>query len=113
LVFPDQFGRLTGLKLNAEYFIEVVEASKKDNSTPCFEFKYNPFRYDVLGKMITFPDNLPLPKSMRLTPDLDTLREQPWISKEAVVMATVLPPDSEQPLSYAPRNILKKVLFER
>lgn len=25
LVFPDQYGRLNGLKLNAEYFLEVVE----------------------------------------------------------------------------------------
>jgi hypothetical protein len=32
VVFPDQFGRLTGLKINAEYFVEVVEKSKKDNS---------------------------------------------------------------------------------
>ena len=28
LVFPDQYGRLTGLKMNAEYFIEVIENSK-------------------------------------------------------------------------------------
>jgi hypothetical protein len=65
--------------LNAEYFIEVVEASKKDNSTPTFELKYNPFRFDVLGKQINFPDTLTLPKSIRLTPDLDTLKEQPWL----------------------------------
>jgi len=25
LVFPDQYGRLTGLKLNVEYFLECVE----------------------------------------------------------------------------------------
>ena len=25
LVFPDQFGRLNGIKLNAEYFLEQVE----------------------------------------------------------------------------------------
>lgn len=25
LVFPDQYGRLTGLKLNAEYFLDHVE----------------------------------------------------------------------------------------
>ena len=54
LVFPDQFGRLTGLKLNAEYFIDVVEKSQKENSTPYFEFKYNPFRYDILGTSINF-----------------------------------------------------------
>ena len=28
LVFPDQYGRLTGLKLNAEYFLEVLESSQ-------------------------------------------------------------------------------------
>lgn len=113
LVFPDQFGRLTGLKLNAEYFIETVEASKRNNSTPLFEFKYNPFRFDVLGKPIEFNDSIKLPKSIRLSPDLDTLREQTWLNKQAVVMANVHQPDSEEPIKYAPRNILRQVLSQR
>jgi len=75
LVFPDQFGRLTGLKLNAEHFIETVEASSRNNTTPTFEFKYNPFRFDVMGKMIDFKDSIKLPKSLKLSPDLGTLRE--------------------------------------
>jgi hypothetical protein len=53
-VFPDQFGRLTGLKLNAEYFIDTIE--ENGNNPSLFEFKYNPFRFDVLGKMIEFPE---------------------------------------------------------
>lgn len=80
-MFPDQFGRLTGLKLNAEYFLEVVESSKKKKQDPVFELNYNPFRYDILGKPITVPETLNMTKSLRLSPDLDTLREQPWLSK--------------------------------
>eukprot|EP00347_Sterkiella_histriomuscorum_P014936 403358939 len=113
LVFPDQFGRLTGLKLNAEYFIETIENSKRDNCTPFFEYKYNPFRFDVLGKPIDFKDTVQMPKSIRLTPDLDTMREQPWLQKQAVVMANVHQPDSDEIIRYAPRNMLKQVLEQR
>lgn len=51
LVFPDQYGRLNGLKLNAEYFLEMVgEGSGK----PLFEYRYNPFRFDSNGTLIDF-----------------------------------------------------------
>lgn len=30
LVFPDQYGRLNGLKINAEHFLEVMEKSQKE-----------------------------------------------------------------------------------
>ncbi len=101
LVFPDQYGRLTGLKLNAEYFIETVEAQ----SQAFFEIKQNPFRFDALGKKIETP--LTLPKTLLLTPDLATLREMSWQKKEALVMADVFHPETKEPLSYAPRHILK------
>lgn len=67
--------------MNAEYFIDTVEASLRENKTPCFEFKYNPFRFDVLGKPIDFKDSIKLPKSVKLSPDINTLREQPWLQK--------------------------------
>ena len=112
LVFPDQYGRLTGLKLNAEYFLEQM----KHQSTPVyFELKQNPFRFDSLGKAIDFfPDTVTLPKSLLLAPDIGTLREMSWQKKEAMVMAEVH--DPEEPkliLPYSPRQILKRAVAER
>jgi len=52
LVFPDQYGRLNGLKINAEHFLEVMENSQKEGKLGMFEYKYNPFRYDVEGTLI-------------------------------------------------------------
>jgi hypothetical protein len=90
LVFPDQYGRLNGLKLNAEYFLEVVEGKNKSGETPLFEYKYNPFRFDVNGTQIEFQSNeekseekansdkIELPKTLNLSPDLQTLKEMTW-----------------------------------
>ncbi|CDW80282.1 UNKNOWN [Stylonychia lemnae] len=115
VVFPDQFGRLTGLKLNAEYFADEVEKHQKQStsekeSLPFFEYKYNPFRFDVQGKPITFDDDVKLSKSIRLVPDLDTLREQPWLSKEAVVMADVYDIETDKKIKFAPRNLMKETI---
>jgi glutamine synthetase len=105
LVFPDQYGRLTGLKVNAEYFLERVEASE---SGAHFEIKQNPFRFDALGKKIEIPEDVAMPKSLLLTPDLSTLREMSWQKKEALVMADVLHPETKRLLPYAPRHILRQ-----
>jgi glutamine synthetase len=51
-----------------------------------------------------------MPKSVRLVPEIETLREQPWLSNEAVVMADVYHPDIDENLEYAPRHILKQTL---
>jgi len=104
LVFPDQYGRLTGLKVNAEYFLERVEASEAGAH---FEIKQNPFRFDALGKKIEIPEDVQMPKSLLLTPDLSTLREMSWQKKEALVMADVLHPETKRLLPYAPRHILR------
>ena len=104
---------MSGLKLNAEYFLEVMEASAKNpTKKPFFEFKYNPFRFDVLGKMMTFDQSFNIPKSVMLSPDMSTLREMAWLKNEAMVMADVHHPDTEEILPYSPRNILKETAKE-
>lgn len=108
VVYPDQYGRLTGLKLNAEYFLDQIEGAGRD----MFEVKQNPFRYDALGKAIDFPEGMKLPKSLLLKPELSTMRECSWQKREALVMADVHNPDEEGTpvLSYSPRHILKEVV---
>lgn len=82
MVFPDQYGRLTGLKLNAEYFLETVDQHEGTNGEGAFfEVKQNPFRFDALGKAIDFPEGegaIKLPKTLLLRPDLTTMREMSW-----------------------------------
>lgn len=46
LIFPDQYGRMHSLKLDADHFLENPEAA--------FEFNQNPFKNDIAGKAITF-----------------------------------------------------------
>ena len=106
VVFPDQYGRLTGLKLNAEYFLEVVSSSKQ----PFFEYKYNPFRFDILGKMVDF--DFPITKSVLLKPEMSTFREMCWLNNEALVFADVCHPDTGELLPYCPRNMLKQAEFK-
>lgn len=49
------------MKLNAEYFIEMVEETARINksgsssgSKPMFEYRHNPFRFDINGGLIDF-----------------------------------------------------------
>lgn len=77
-----------------------------------FEYKYNPFRYDVEGTLIETKDDensFTLPKSLMLSPDISTLKEMPWQKKEALVIADVHYPEDGKLLPYAPRNLLKHV----
>lgn len=111
LVFPDQYGRLAGIKINAEYFLETVDSSK--GSGAHFLYRHNPFRYDICGSEIDFGEDenaVKLPKSLLLKPDFSTIKEVPWQKKEALVLADVLDPKDETLISYAPRNLLKTVV---
>lgn len=74
-----------------------------------FEYKHNPFRFDILGKSIEFSDKVELPKNLLLRPDIATLKEIPWQKKEAIVMADVYHPETEELLQYAPRNLLRSL----
>jgi len=59
-----------------------------------------------------FDNDFVLPKSLRLVPELDTLKETPWQPNEAVVFADVYHPENEEHITYAPRNILKQTISQ-
>ena len=73
--------------MNAEHFIEVIESSNEGEH--CFEYKYNPFKKDIEGKTIDYPEDLKLSDTLFLRPDLTTLRDTPFIKNEAIVFADV------------------------
>ena len=101
VLFPDQFGRIHTLKVDAEYFIEENEM---------FTFNYNPFKYDISAKEIQNIE-VPMPDSLVLKPDHETLRIAPWLKNEAYVISDIYDPsDLTTPFEIAPRSILKKCL---
>jgi len=103
LVFPDQYGRLAGLKFNAEYFLEHLDSS----DSPFFEFGGNPFKFDISGTPIEFSEGLTLPDTLLLKPDMGTVREVPWQKKEAMIFADPYCAETKEPIPYAPRNALR------
>ena len=56
ILFPDQFGRMHSLQIDAEHFLEEMEKGEK---TSQFIFQQNPFKSDIAGKDINFDELLP------------------------------------------------------
>ena len=48
--------------------------------------------------------------SLLLKPDLSTLKDVPWLKKEALVIGDVLNASDSQMFKYSSRNILKDLL---
>lgn len=81
-----------------------------------FDYRHNPFMYDISGSEIDMGSEgeehaddikIKLPKTLKLRPDIPTMKEVPWQKKEAIVLADVIDPNSGEMIPYAPRNVLK------
>ena len=81
VAFPDQYGRLWGTQVHADHFIDSTEKGAH------FNFEGNPFASDVLGVSIEGLDHLG--KSLKLKPDITTLRMLNLQKGSAFVMADV------------------------
>lgn len=68
MAFPDQYGRLQGFKMNSEHFIDTIEGNQ--NKSTFFELNENPFKKDIEGKDIKFGDDIKIPDTLLLKPDL-------------------------------------------
>ena len=106
LAFSDHYGRLLGKRFDAEFF--VAEAAQH-GSHAC----------DYL--LTTDMEMEPMPGyrfanwergygDFHLVPDLDTLRQASWLEKSALVLADVIDEGTHQPISVAPRSILRRQL---
>ena len=56
-----------------------------ERNQPIFEYRHNPFRYDISGTEIEMGEEegeeakkVILPKNLHLRPDMLTMREVPW-----------------------------------
>ena len=106
LAFSDHHGRLLGKRFDAEFF--VAEAAQR-GSHAC----------DYL--LTTDMEMTPMPGyrfanwergygDFHLVPDLNTLRQASWLEKSALVLADVEDEATHQPVSVAPRSILRRQL---
>lgn len=104
--FTDHYGRLCGKRYDAEMFVEDV-------------FQHGTHGCDYL--LTTDMEMEPVPGykfanwelgygDFHLVPDLHTLRTASWLDKTALVLCDVQHTTTHQPISVAPRSILRKQL---
>ncbi len=102
--FTDHYGRLTGKRYDAEMFVEEV---------------YNHGTHGCDYLLTTDMEMEPVPGyqfanwelgygDFHLVPDLHTLRTASWLEKTALVLCDVQNEKTHEPISVAPRSILRK-----
>ena len=102
----DPYGRLVGKRLTPHAFRELcVHGEGVNASTFVFavDMDMNPIELPVSNLENGYLD-------FRLVPDLATIRRVPWDPNVVVIMCDSLLIDTDEPLSVAPRSILKAQL---
>jgi glutamine synthetase len=103
-VFPDMYGRLMGKRIAGHYFLnDVLKHSIHacDYLLAC-DMEMDPIPgYGFTSWATGYGD-------FRLVPDLSTLRLASWLDKTAIILCDVFEEEVDQPISVAPRNILKQ-----
>lgn len=106
VAFTDHYGRLTGKRFDAEFFLE---SAWKDGTHACnylltTDMEMAPVPgYSFANWELGYGD-------FHLLPDLGTLRKLSWQQRTALVICDVSDEKSHQLVSEAPRSILKKQL---
>ena len=106
LAFPDNYGRLMGKRFDAEYFI--AEAAEQGahacNYLLTVDMEMEPVAgYRFANWELGYGD-------FHLAPDMATLRIASWLDKTALVLCDVDDEASHQPVTVAPRSILRRQL---
>ncbi len=104
LAFNDHYGRLLGKRLDAEYFLEEA---LRNGSHGCdylltTDMEMEPVPgYKYANWELGYGD-------FHIVPDLKAIRKADWLYKTAIVLCDLIDDKSHDPVSVAPRNILKK-----
>ena len=102
--FTDHYGRLLGKRYDAEMFVESItdEGAHACNYLLTTDMEMEPVRgYRYANWELGYGD-------FHLVPDLATLRIASWLDKTALVLCDVHGEESGQPVSVAPRSILRR-----
>ncbi len=102
--FTDHYGRFMGKRFDAEFFLEDVSARGTHGCdyllTVDMEMEPVP-GYNFANWELGYGD-------FHLVPDPDTLRIASWLDKTALVLCDVASEKTHQPVSVAPRSILRR-----
>ena len=104
VAFSDHFGRLMGKRFDAEHFIEVAadQGTHGCDYLLTVDMDMEPIPgYRFANWELGYGD-------FHLVPDISTLRTASWLNKTALVLCDLEDDKQHQPISIAPRSILKK-----
>ena len=104
VAFTDHYGRLTGKRYDAEMFVEEVWHTGTHGCDYLLttDMELEPVRgYSFANWELGYGD-------LHLVPDLSTLREATWLEKTALVLCDVVSDKTHEPVSVAPRSILRR-----
>lgn len=104
VAFTDHYGRLTGKRFDAEFFVEQAATGGTHGCdyllTTDMEMEPVP-GYRFANWELGYGD-------FHLVPDLSTLREATWLDKTALVLCDVVNDKTHGPVAEAPRSILRR-----
>ena len=102
--FTDHYGRMMGKRFDVGFFIEVAAEGGTHGCdyllTTDMEMEPVP-GYTYTNWELGYGD-------FHLVPDLTTLRRAAWLPQSALVICDVVDTDTHEPVSVAPRSILKR-----
>lgn len=106
LAFSDHYGRLLGKRFDAEFFL--AEAARQGTHACDYlltaDMEMEPVSgYDFANWELGYGD-------FHLAPDMATLRQASWLRKTAIALCDVENEALHQPVSIAPRSILRRQL---
>ena len=106
IAFSDHYGRLLGKRLDAEFFL--VESAQQGthacNYLLTTDMEMEPVPgYEFANWELGYGD-------FHLAPDMNTLRQASWLHKTAIALCNVENEALHQPVSVAPRSILRRQL---
>jgi glutamine synthetase len=103
-VFPDLYGRLVGKRMTGRFFLDEVADHGMhacDYLLACdMEMDPSP-GYRFTSWDAGYGD-------FRCQPDFSTLRPASWLERSAIVLCDVLDEDSSEPITIAPRSVLRR-----
>jgi len=106
VAFTDHYGRLTGKRFDAEFFLE---STAKSGTHGCdylltTDMEMEPVEgYEFANWELGYGD-------FHLVPDMNTLRLADWLDKTAIVLCDLQNEKTHKPVEVAPRSILRKQL---
>ncbi len=106
VVFTDHYGRFMGKRFDAEFFLEEggAHGTHACDYLLTVDMEMEPVPgYKFANWELGYGD-------FHLVPDLSTLRVASWLDKTALVLCDVASEKTHQPVSVAPRSILRRQL---